>query len=61
MITGLDLRYLNIVRVGPARAVAIPLRSDGREAHLWVEVTDAGDDNRIVVHCLATARHRDVV
>jgi acyl-coenzyme A thioesterase PaaI-like protein len=58
VVTGLDLRYLSIVRVGPARAVATPLRSDDRESHFWVEVTDAGDDDRIVVHGLATARHR---
>jgi hypothetical protein len=36
------------------------LRSDDRESHLWVEVTDAGDGDRIVVHSLVTARHRDV-
>jgi acyl-coenzyme A thioesterase PaaI-like protein len=61
VVTGLDLRYLSIVRVGPARAVATPLRSDDRESHFWVEVTDAGDGDRIVVHCMATARHRDRV
>jgi acyl-coenzyme A thioesterase PaaI-like protein len=60
VVTGLDLRYLSGVRVGPARAVATPLRSDDRESHLWVEVTDAGDGDRIVVHSLVTARHRDV-
>jgi acyl-coenzyme A thioesterase PaaI-like protein len=60
VITGLDLRYLSIVRVGPARAVATPLRSDGREAHLWIG-SPAGDDDRIVVHCLATRRPTDVV
>jgi acyl-coenzyme A thioesterase PaaI-like protein len=56
VVTGLDLRYLSGLRVGPARATARPLRSDEQGSHLWVDVTDAGDDDRLMVHCLATAR-----
>lgn len=56
VVTGLDLRFLSGLRVGPARAVARPLRSDEQGSHLWVDVVDAGDDDRLIVHCLATAR-----
>ena len=56
VVTGMDLRYLSGLRVGPARATARVLRSDDGSSHLWVDVTDAGDDDRMMVHCLATAR-----
>ncbi len=59
VVTGIDVRYLASPRVGPARAVATTLRSDEQGTHFWVEVTDAGDDDRLVVHALATARALD--
>jgi len=55
-VTGIDLRYLSALRAGPARATAEPLRSDDQGSHFWVEITDAGDDDRLMVHCLVTAR-----
>jgi acyl-coenzyme A thioesterase PaaI-like protein len=55
-VTGIDLRYLSGLRSGPARATAVPLRSDDQGSHFWVEITDAGDDDRLMVHCLVTAR-----
>ena len=58
-MNGIDVRYLASPRVGPARAVATTLRSDEQGTHFWVEVTDAGDDDRLVVHALATARALD--
>jgi acyl-coenzyme A thioesterase PaaI-like protein len=59
VVTGIDVRYLASPRIGPARAVATPLRSDEQGTHFWVEVTDAGDDDRLVVHALGTARRLD--
>jgi acyl-coenzyme A thioesterase PaaI-like protein len=61
LVTGLDLRYLGAVRVGPARATATPLRSDEQGAHFWVEIVDAGNDDRLAVHALGTARRLDTV
>ena len=55
-VTGLDLRYLNAARVGPVRAVARTLRSDEAGTHLWVEMTDTGDADRLCMHALATTR-----
>jgi acyl-coenzyme A thioesterase PaaI-like protein len=58
LVTGLDVRYLSSPRVGPARATAQVLRGDPTDAHCWVEVVDAGDDDRAVVHAFATTRAR---
>lgn len=56
VVTGLDIRYLRAARVGPVRAVARTLRTDEAGTHLWVEMTDAGDRDRLCVHALATTR-----
>ena len=59
VVTGLDLRYLAGLKVGPVRATATALRSDESGAHLWVEVRDAGAADRLMAHVVATARPRD--
>jgi uncharacterized protein (TIGR00369 family) len=56
VVTGLDLRYLRAARIGPVRAVARTLRTDEAGTHLWVEMTDAGDRDRLCVHALVTTR-----
>lgn len=54
-VSGLDVRYLSAVRVGPARAEATALRADDAGGHLWCTVVDAGDGDRLVAHALVTA------
>jgi acyl-coenzyme A thioesterase PaaI-like protein len=58
VVTGLDIRYLASPRVGPARGVGRVLRTDERGTHCWVEVVDAGDDDRPCLHAFATTRVR---
>lgn len=58
VVTGLDVRYLSSPRAGPARGTGTVLRSDERGTHCWVEVVDAGDDDRPCVHAFGTTRVR---
>jgi acyl-coenzyme A thioesterase PaaI-like protein len=48
VVTSLDIRFLNRVKVGPAQAVARPLVTTDEEVVVGVTVTDQGDGNRIV-------------
>ncbi len=50
-VSGLDVRYLSAVRVGPARALATSLAPDVTR----VEVVDAGNDGRLAAVVLARA------
>ncbi len=61
VVTGMDLRYLAGLKVGPVRATATALRTDEAGAHLWVEVRDVGAADRLMVHAVATARPREAL
>jgi acyl-coenzyme A thioesterase PaaI-like protein len=54
VVTGIDLRFLNRVKVGPARAVARPLITTTEEQVFGVSTYDIGDGARLVAY--ATAR-----
>ena len=54
-ITDLAIRYVNRIRIGPARAVATALPGPGTERTVRVDVLDAGDGDRLVSHVLAVA------
>ena len=48
-VLDLDVRYLNAVRVGPGRAVAVPLGAD----LVRIEVRDGGSDDRLAALVMA--------
>ena len=56
VVTGIEMRYLASLRVGPARAVARRLQGDAQGAQFRIEITDAGDGNRLLVHALGTVK-----
>lgn len=56
VVTGLDLRYLSSPRVGPARGTGTVLRSDEDRTNCWIEILDAGDDDKPCVHAFASTR-----
>jgi acyl-coenzyme A thioesterase PaaI-like protein len=56
VVTDLDIRYLNPVRVGPVQARAELLSDAGGEASAVVRIIDVGDDGRLVAHVGTTAR-----
>jgi acyl-coenzyme A thioesterase PaaI-like protein len=52
VVTSLDIRFLNRVKVGPARAVARPVLSAGDQRMVGVTVTDVGDGHRTVAYAM---------
>src|SRR5581483_1081305 len=52
---GISVSYLAPVRVGPANAVAIPVRVGKRDAVVEVRVTDNGNDHRLCAIALLNA------
>lgn len=60
-VTGLDVRFLNRVKVGPARAVARALTRGVRGIVFSVSIVDAGNDDRPVAQVAAWAAPLEVV
>jgi acyl-coenzyme A thioesterase PaaI-like protein len=58
-VVHLGIRFMNRAKIGPLRAIATALPGTGTGARadrtMRVELVDAGDDNRIVSHAVATA------
>jgi acyl-coenzyme A thioesterase PaaI-like protein len=54
VVTDLDVRFLNRVKVGPAVAVARALTTGPQGTDVAIEIVDSGDDDRLAV--FATAR-----
>ena len=52
VVTSIDIRFLNRVKVGPARAVARPTMSAGDQRMVGVTVTDVGDGDRTVAYAM---------
>ena len=52
LVISLDIRFLNRVKVGPARAVARPVLSAGDQRMVGVTVTDVGDGDRVVSYAM---------
>ncbi len=51
MVAGIDVRYVNMGRAGPIRAVVRPIgRPD--DASVVVKLLDTGADDRVVTHNL---------
>jgi acyl-coenzyme A thioesterase PaaI-like protein len=55
-VTGLDIRYLNPVRVGPVQARAEILSDNEGEISVDVRIVDLADTARLVAHVGTTAR-----
>ena len=56
VVTGIDIRYLDPVRVGPIQARAEILSDDGRDASVNVRIVDVGNEETLVAYVCATAR-----
>jgi uncharacterized protein (TIGR00369 family) len=56
VVTDLDIRYLNPVRVGPVQARAEILSDSPTEGAVRVQIVDAGHGDRLVAHVTTTAR-----
>jgi acyl-coenzyme A thioesterase PaaI-like protein len=56
VVTDLDVRFLNRVKVGPARATARTLMVGAAGRDVVVEVEDLGDEGRPVAYAVARAR-----
>jgi acyl-coenzyme A thioesterase PaaI-like protein len=57
LVTDLDVRYLNAVRVGPVRARAEVLSKTEHEVQVNVRIVDVGNAESLVSHVMTTARH----
>ena len=56
VVTDMDVRFLNWVRVGPARATARCLMVGADGQHVVVEVDDIGSEGKPVAYAIARAR-----
>jgi acyl-coenzyme A thioesterase PaaI-like protein len=53
----MDVRFLNKVKVGPLRATATVLGQRDEATTVRIEITDTGNQDRLVTYALAVCRH----